>query len=72
MTLTQRILESVRANPGRSSSELATTHGCTIRRASDTIGKLAHRGLVRSERVRVTNGTQNRVWPVGESEFEEE
>lgn len=73
MTLATRLLTLARANPGRQTSELATELGVTIRRASDAVSRLSQRGLVRSERVKVNNGTQNRVWPVdAESSFDDE
>ncbi len=72
MTLTQRILAAVNETPGRSTSELASLLQHAPNRISSTVSTLARRGLVRSVRVRVKSGTQNRVWPVGESSFDDE
>jgi predicted transcriptional regulator len=64
MTLPTLILEAVRAKPGQQTMELASALGYARNRISAAVSVLASRGLVRSERVRVHRGTENRVWPI--------
>jgi predicted transcriptional regulator len=64
MTINTRLLAAVRAKPGQQTMELASALGYARNRISAAVGVLVSRGLVRSEKVKVRHGVENRVWPV--------